>query len=56
MNYLIPQLNEEDLLADGGESSLTSVDYNELDRGFCSWIASIFTLSDDKYLRKASHN
>ncbi len=32
--------------------SMASIDYTEVDNGFCSWIASIFTLSDDKFMRK----
>ena len=32
--------------------SITTADYNEVDRGICSWLTSIFTLSDDMILRK----
>ena len=43
----------EDSIANGNHDSLTSVDYNEVDsNGVCSWVASIFTLSDDKFRRR----
>jgi hypothetical protein len=32
--------------------SLASIDYTDVDNGMCSWIASVFTLSDDKFMRK----
>ena len=31
---------------------MASIDYTEVDNGFCSWIMSVFTLSDDKFMRK----
>jgi hypothetical protein len=36
----------------GPRDSLASIDFNELDSGVCSWVTSVFTLNDDKYLRK----
>ena len=34
------------------QDSMASIDYTEVDNGFCSWIMSVFTLSDDKFMRK----
>ena len=36
----------------GEPDSLASIDYSEVDSSFCSWVTSIFTLSDDKFNRK----
>ena len=36
--------------------SLASVDYSEMDNGFFSWIHSVFTLSDAKYLAKCGND
>eukprot|EP00092_Neocalanus_flemingeri_P037163 GFUD01040453.1.p1 GENE.GFUD01040453.1~~GFUD01040453.1.p1 ORF type:complete len:810 (+),score=66.89 GFUD01040453.1:227-2656(+) len=32
--------------------SITTTDYSEVDQGICSWVTTIFTLSDDMILRK----
>jgi len=32
--------------------SITTTEFNEVDQGMCSWIAAIFTLTDDMILRK----
>jgi hypothetical protein len=39
-------------MATAEPDSLTSVDYNEFDKGACNWVTSIFMLSDDQFLRK----
>ena len=39
-------------LETGDTDSITTADYSEVDRGMCSWVTSIFTLSDDMILRK----
>ncbi len=56
--YLTHQLPEEDYDVMSAPSvvaehpSLASIDYNEVDTGVCSWVLSIFTLSDEKFLAK----
>ena len=32
--------------------SITTTDYSDVDQGICSWVTSIFTLTDDMILRK----
>ena len=49
--------DEDEATFDGGldtgdADSITTADMNEVDRGMCSWMLSIFTLSDDMILRK----
>eukprot|EP00095_Tigriopus_kingsejongensis_P009316 snap_masked-scaffold320_size207635-processed-gene-1.8 protein:Tk09316 transcript:snap_masked-scaffold320_size207635-processed-gene-1.8-mRNA-1 annotation:"hypothetical protein L798_12217" len=44
------ELGEEALPAQ--PDSMASLDYSEVDSSVCSWITSVFTLSDDKFLRK----
>jgi len=36
----------------GDNDSITTADYSEVDSGMCSWLCSVFTLSDDMILRK----
>ncbi|TRY76367.1 hypothetical protein TCAL_11352 [Tigriopus californicus] len=42
--------DDEDLAHE--PDSMSSVDYSEVDSSVCSWITSVFTLSDDKFMRK----
>ena len=49
--------DEEEATFDGGldtedTDSITTADFSEVDRGMCSWMLSIFTLSDEMILRK----
>lgn len=37
---------------DNDTDSIVTGEFSEVDRGMCSWVASIFTLSDDMILRK----
>ena len=32
--------------------SITTTDYSEVDQGICSWVSTVFTLTDDMILRK----
>ena len=47
---------EEATFEGGGEArdseSIVTGDFSEVDRGMCSWIVSVFTLSDDMILRR----
>ena len=42
------QMREENMETD----SITTTDFSEVDQGMCSWIWTIFTLTDDMILRK----
>ncbi len=52
------QADDDEMLVDPSsgvspaEASMASLDYNEVDTGVCSWVVSIFTLGDDKFLAK----
>ena len=37
---------------DNDTDSIVTGEFSEVDRGMCSWVTSIFTLSDDMILRK----
>lgn len=52
----------ENTLEQGGldqsesESLTSATDWADVDRGICSWITSIFTITDDMILRKCGHD